>query len=467
MIQISRDLVGRLQRVFRKAAKKDGRRSPILVFQADRTGLVIHCHSTIAVEYRLSGYFPECRFGLPFSALADFAGRDIMPVTLAPFDCDIVATWSDAGIPQRRSYSAMEADKLPSIEALPETSRIGDKGTLATFAEACRSAASERSRYALECLCLRGSAGQIVATNGSQLLVVGELAFPWKDDVLVPAHEVLGCRDLPADRPVEVARTENHVVVSVGPWTIWLPIEKEARFPRVEDVIPDHNFDSTHLQLSENDRQFLCRSLPKLPVTNEMNRPVTIDCNGHVAIRSLSEDGHCTELTLSASKYTGDQTRLITNRDLLRAVELGFTELHLHGNKRPIVGRDGRRQYVWQPLTGSPVESRPDAAHIVSDSRDEPVAITPSVTKEIPLKNEPKTRETVPEPQAAVASNVPNARTDAVADLIDEAEEIKRMLRDTTGRLNDLIIKLRGHRRQAKAVQSTLASLRQLEHVAG
>ena len=49
------------------------------------------------------------------------------------------------------------------------------------------------------------------------------------------------------------------------------------------------------------------------------------------------------------------------------------------------------------------------------------------------MKNEPKTADIKPAAEPVIVSNG-SVRTDAVGDLIDEAEEIKRMLRDSRSR---------------------------------
>jgi hypothetical protein len=63
-------------------------------------------------------------------------------------------------------------------------------------------------------------------------------------------------------------------------------------------------------------------------------------------------------------------------------------------------------------------------------------------------------------------SESPEVSRDPLQALIDEAESLKQQVRDVSTRLSELIVGLRQHRKQAKLVQSTLASLRQLQHVA-
>lgn len=49
--------------------------------------------------------------------------------------------------------------------------------------------------------------------------------------------------------------------------------------------------------------------------------------------------------------------------------------------------------------------------------------------------------------------------------LLEEAHSLQTLLRDALLRTNQLLSGLKQYRRQAKTMQSTLATLRQLEHV--
>jgi len=52
---------------------------------------------------------------------------------------------------------------------------------------------------------------------------------------------------------------------------------------------------------------------------------------------------------------------------------------------------------------------------------------------------------------------------DGFAALVEDAENLKTSLRDAVSKTNELIAGLKRHRKQSKAVQSTLNSLRQLQ----
>ena len=59
-------------------------------------------------------------------------------------------------------------------------------------------------------------------------------------------------------------------------------------------------------------------------------------------------------------------------------------------------------------------------------------------------------------------NNTPSERGLSIADLLNEAEELRSVLQDASGRLCRMINGLKQHRRQSKAMQAAMQSLRQL-----
>src|SRR5262249_37663694 len=154
-------------------------------------------------------------------------------------------------------------------------------------------AARDGVPFAVQKLQLRGARGELVATDGRQLLVQEGFPFPWKEDLLVPAVGVFGCRELPQDAAVTVGKTDTHVCVEVGPWSFSLAVDKEGRFPDGEPAIPARTGSVTTCRLSAEDAAFLARALPRLPGQGDDHEPVTVDCNGHLAVRARAEGQEC------------------------------------------------------------------------------------------------------------------------------------------------------------------------------
>src|SRR4051794_28710417 len=110
MITLTRRQARRLRAVFRRHTLGISHKGPVspLAFQADpEDGLHVRHHQAhLAVEHVLEGHRqPEAAIPLPLDALADFEGKDDMPVVLeAAGPGRTTVRWEDRGIPQSREY---------------------------------------------------------------------------------------------------------------------------------------------------------------------------------------------------------------------------------------------------------------------------------------------------------------------------------------------------------------------------
>ena len=132
--------------------------------------------------------------------------------------------------------------------------------------------------------------GEVVATDGKQLLIQRGFAFPWTDDVLVPKLSVFGSREVSSNAPVAIARTDKQVVVRVDPWTFCLTIDSDSRYPQVECVVPRTTSATTVLHVDEADADYLINILPKLPGSDDTNAPITLDLDQVPVVRANRED---------------------------------------------------------------------------------------------------------------------------------------------------------------------------------
>jgi hypothetical protein len=499
MIRLTRDQVRRLRSVFRRWVLGITHRGPIppLVLRAEGTHLrAQYRYHHLAVEHVEAGsYQPAMSIAIPLDALADFEGRDDSPVILeAPGPDRTVVRWEDRAIPQSREYDVTPIDRLGEMPQGPATWVSLSADLLRALAEATETGIPDSPRYALDCIQLQGARSQIVATDGHQLLVRTGFSFPWDGDLLVRGSPLFACKALPHDQPVEVARTDAHVVLRVGPWTICCAIQTDVRFPDVERVIPGDGEVATRLSLDPQDARFLGSALVRLPGSAENNRPVTVDLNGQVALRATASDQsqQVTELMLGRSSYTGSSLCIAINRDFLdRALRLGFTEIGFSGVESPFVCRDQRTVYAVQPLTGgSPIDPQASVTRIESNataggkSRGRPHSETPgSAMSESIRRNghEPArpaetngpvmvrpaaTNGSHPTKSAGTNGTVGSETTGtSLAALIQEAESLHATLADTKSRAARLIAGLRRQRKQSRLLQETLKSLRQLRLV--
>jgi hypothetical protein len=315
----------------------------------------------------------------------------------------------------------------------------------------------------------------VIGTDGRQLLLQKGFAFPWKEDLLIPAAPVFGCAELPRDAPASVGRTDTHVCVGVGPWTLHLALDKDSRFPQVERAVPPLAGVVTTCRLSPDDARFLVKALPRLPVQGDEHEPVTVDLNGQPVVRARGEgQERSTELVLSRSEVTGPPVRFVTNRlYLARAAQLGFPTLEITKPTVPIVGRDQRRTYVWVPLDPKTALSpSADAVRICSDGKEAADPL-PQSDRRLPLVTKPPNHGNgaPPGPAPARASAPTREETTpsgiGIGALIAEAQALKEALRDGYERANRLHAALKRHGKQTEMLRSALTSLRQLQGLGG
>ena len=486
MITISRQLVKHLRGVFRRMLPRSPSKADQTVqFVASGDGLRVRLQNRAgAAEYRITGTTHTETFAVTLDALSACEGtRAEENVTLEAGDSDVVLRWDDRSIP--RSIIVESQPTETEAAAIPTEFGSNPSRLLTALKDAMETTEQDARRYALNCVQLRGRDGCLAATDGGQILKQSGFTFPWSDELLVQRSTVFANRDLPADQPVEIGKTDTHVVIRIGAWTLWLNIEKVGRFPSIDNVIPDAATATTHLVLSDNDAEYLLGVVPRLPSHDADHDPLTVDLNGRVAVLAKSEgDSPMTQVVLSNSRRTGAELRWQTNRKFLaRAVRLGFREVCLHGAETPPVCRDEYRVYVWALLEADKALAPTD--NMVSlTSPITTVAVTVQRNRIPPPRrhHQPTERTTrmshnriaatlagsaTPpvngSPPPTAEANEPSDQSTSFGTVLREAEGVKTSLREAHGQVGRLITVLKRHRRQSKLVQTTLASLKQLQ----
>jgi hypothetical protein len=358
-------------------------------------------------------------------------------------------------------YDWQPPSDLPTFPGLPESTTTNEPGFLKALADATQSAAQVAIRYAVNHLQLRGKAGEIVGTDGRQLLVQSGFQFPWTEDVLLPASPVFACREISQDEAVGIGKTDSHVVLRIDPWRLFFPIDKEGRFPRAEDVVPRESAVSTRWHVDPADAMFLEKALDRLPVVgDDENAGVTVDLNGQAIIRARTNgQGRATELVAAKSAIDGKPVRLHINRNFLaRALRLGFREVLVVKADTPILCQDERRKFVVMPLSDKIAIPPSDNVLRVSTSEE-----TPSLNVSTPTPHRRISTVTTLETNGSATPAPSNGNS--TGSLIAEAEALRTMLHDAYLRSGKLVVAIKRQRKQAQAVQSTLAALKGLQHV--
>ncbi|MDA1055772.1 MAG: hypothetical protein O3C40_35715 [Planctomycetota bacterium] len=420
-------------------------------FQATNDGITLTAsNESIAIRHTIPGAETSGAFAIPLSALADCEGRGDEVVTFRREGDSVIVEWRDGGIPQTARHDVLENPAMPSDV---ESAVVCDQSLMRALADAVDTADREPTRYALNCIQLRAN-GQILATDGRQAYVHGGFDFPWTEDLLVPASRVLTRKGLAEAAEVAIGASDDWVQLQAGDWEVWFKINHDDRFPCVDEHVPSPDVATTTLQFDDEDAQFLIKAMSRLPGVREMNAPITLDLNGQVSVRAQADE-QITEVVLCRSSRQGDEIRCNTNRTFLaRAARLGFRDVHFHGPETPAVCRESNRTYFWALLgKEGAIKASDNMQRIESAERAGPRTSRPSTIERANMK------ETTMTPTSESQSADPITPLEA-------AETLRDSLKESLTRTRELIASLRRRKKQSRLVESTLASLRQLQDVA-
>jgi hypothetical protein len=307
----------------------------------------------VVVTYQEPGCFTPDELELPITFLDGCEGSRDDAVTLeATDDKTIRARWSDSGIAQTALYDRPTKTEASTWPKIPRKLAENPGQLLTALRDASDTTDAESTRYALGHIQLRPKRGEITATDGRQLLVQRGFVFPWKEDVLISRSGIFGHVEFQAAETVSIGYTDGWVTLSVGRWTLQFAANKTGRFPRTDDVLRPAASACSSCQLSPADMQDLQRLLPLLPAADESDAPVTIDLNGHFAVRArAARVTEPVEIKLADGRPTGEPIRIATNRCYLqRAAKLGLPGVHIFGADAALLAADEQRSYVWMPL---------------------------------------------------------------------------------------------------------------------
>jgi hypothetical protein len=460
-----------LRSVFRRCARKiDKFKPPVVGFEANADGLRVRLVlDEVCIERFSPGEKETGTLQLPLAALNDFQGRrsDLVKLSVAAKD-RCLAEWLQGDVPRAMEYELPNPTGDVCFPGQPESFVENPSTLVQALAAAIDVAATEGVSYATHRICLSGKRGEIAATDGRQLFVQSGFQFPWEQDLLVTNLRVWRCPEIASDEAVQVGRTNEHVVIRSGGWTIWLLIDSSLRFPVYREVPPRQSMDDSVGRIDPLDRAFLIRSLPNLP-RDEDDSSVTLDLNGAFSIRSKSESqSRPTELVLARSSCTGKPVRFRMNREhLARMADLGFTELHVTDADKPIFTQDEHRIYVTMPFDKKQAIPPGDQVLQVT-STNGAASIAIHLTRRRVTTVKPSTpNDSIPE---STKPNQPIKRSTngtGKADIIAEAEALCSGLRTAASRAQRLLAALKRRRKQSKLVATTLKSLKELQGIEG
>jgi hypothetical protein len=235
------------------------------------------------------------------------------------------------------------------------------------LAHAVNTAADTSSRYALDCLRLRGLTGDLIATDGRHALIQSGFEFPWQDELTIPACDLLATaawlkQVQQSGQSLQLGLIQNWIVLGQGDWRVYLQHLPDLRFPDVDGVFRFDRSTYSRLHVGQRDAQVLKNILPHLPSGAEQNRSVTLQLNGQIVLLARESDRYpVTVVDLEESEYFGDPVAVAFDRNFLQqALAMGFIEILVRDASSLIVCEDQHRQYGWMPLHESALIHRPE-----------------------------------------------------------------------------------------------------------
>lgn len=478
MIEITRGLARQFRAVLRSSLLDQQPRGdwPLLLIRADARGLCLQAHKgDLAVQYHQPGARPEAVLTFRTSVLAEIEGRRHVPVSLEQTEPGHGrASWDEAGAPAAIDFETVSPDNVSPFPDLPRRCTPAPPGLIPALVAAGRVTGERASRFALAHLQLRGKEGEVVATDGHQLLIQGDLPLPWSESVLVPRLPALARKDLLPREPVRLSRTKTHVVLGLAAWTFLLRIDSDSRYPEVHGAVPSPRGVTSRLRIDPDDALLLLKNVPALPGQDEDRSPITLDLHTppRIRVRGPAED-RAIELVLARSEVVGQPHLVCLDRTyLLRALDLGFRELEVCQPDQPLVCREAQRLYEWLPLAPRGVVpplpdtlQEPSAADLVP-------AVLPPTTQRMPTMSTPPNGHPAPPPPPGPTAPPGESRPDtgnghgppvSLETLLAEADQIRALVQEAGARMSRLGSGLKQLRRHNRVFEQAVASLRQLQ----
>jgi hypothetical protein len=402
----------------------------------------------VAISLRLEAIGPAACLVIPFAAFATLEGASGGAVKLEEFEPGCVrCLWTERGVSKELSLESLPVEDEHELKPVPPTWQAVDPTFLAALHACGATTGPAGNRFALSRIQLRGREGRVVGTDGRQLLLRGGFTLPFTDNVLIPAVPVFGSRELAEETAIRIGRTDDHVVVSVGPWTVWLTIDMTARFPDVTAVIP-RGTRAARLLIADEDAAAILRLLEREPRDSE--EPVCLRLGPRPMLRLEAKDNaRGSDLWLSQSSSSGPEHAVLVERQhLARALALGLREVRAAPDQTPVHFVNRSTSYVvasMEAKSASPAET----ATAPSD------VSLPTVSSPIEEGDPPMTREKNGHPPLDPAGEV--------MDPIAEAEALRAALTEAGRRLGRLVVSLRQIQKRQRVFQTAWSSLQHLQ----
>lgn len=345
----------------RRTLRLAGRAASEQIIQVctDREGVrLVAVGELHALEYRQESLgLSMARALIPLKALAIVAADSDEESTISEvWQGATTVQWKAGQVPISKKFDPVDETKVKLLPTDPVEWTLQPQEFLFALRETFRTTDDVSSRFAMTCVQIRGENGDIAATDGRSLYLQGGFEFPFRESLLVRPTRVFERDDLFGLGPVHIGIAGDTLALRSGPWHLYLSLHRDGRFPRIDSVVPYVDGDTPTVELEPNDRAFLVENLKRLPGSEDVNQPVTVDLHGKPTIRASEPSGSTMEYLLRGSERLGGDTRVASDRRYLeRAAKLGFAAVSFTGTESPVVCRDGYRTFVWAALDKSQI----------------------------------------------------------------------------------------------------------------
>lgn len=416
MIAVERGLLPRFRKLGRRlsTSRAKGPAPPVTV-RCLRTG------ATLAVE--VDGVLMTCDIAGPCRRTGTFAvsGESLEGVREIE---DLLALPDDPALAPR----AVEVPTLPdSLASMP-------RELLDAMHECGRIASREPHRYALDRVQVDGETGRVVGSDGGQALLWSGFSFPFEVAVLIPAIPFFGSVELSRETECRVALDGQRLVVGVGPWTVWLPVDAKGRYPDVAAFLPK-TAPAPTVELSPDNADVVAALLPSLA------SGLTVDTSGPT-VRGKTADGEATSIRLASSRArNGPGIVAVEAKYWTRALALGLRTVQIADSDKPVLFGDENRTYV--AMAQDPREILHDDAGVSSETT------TNNERSSVKAETNGHAR---PEPPSA----------DELEDPLAAAEELRATLAQAAQAAQRVVQALRARKKEHRALNQVMTSLRSL-----
>jgi len=358
LFTISRRLARRLRAVFRRALRwpPRGPCPSVVATMTDHSLRIGARHKETIITFEQEGDFRPGELVFPLELLADCEAARVDLVTFeATGEGTVSAHWQESGIERSARRDLHSISQTADWPQLPGTLHANPGRLITALRNAEEAVDAQSSRFALGHIQLCGQSGQVVSTDGHQLLIQSGFEFPWSENLLIPPNRVWGHTELASAARVLVGQVDGWVTLRAAPWTLQLKVLEEGRFPRTESVVPLPASAAARCRLSPAELLRLGEALKSLPGAGDPSSAVTIDLNGHFAVRATSTAlPDPEEVRLARGKPQGQAMRIASRRQYLeRAARLGLREFYLFSPESPLLAESKHDRLVWMPLDPS------------------------------------------------------------------------------------------------------------------